>query len=241
MARDVQEERWFWVQCLARNEEYAALLERRDGLTDGYSAKDQAAQRAISQELDNIDRIAEQRFGLAYPWDPRPLKDLVWNDARRLDEIVLESIRIRARVPEGSRRWFESLRTCDGPDPGRRFLSFCEEGTYLCLLIDVRHTSRRLRYDFERILGKIDQLKRLGKLKGFPERPRPAVWKRCLRVWDLRTAGMRNREVARIVFRTEFATDPKNAEVLATQHYGKACRWISMEWARSRIKDKGAP
>jgi hypothetical protein len=202
----------------------------------------------VEQEIIQLHRQVKYRFGLFYVWDPRPFRGKTPREIDRLRYVTYESIRIvRDMVPttadvgpidEGApaRDLEESQRFEDS-----RFMTFCDGGVDLYMIADVRQSSRRLRYDFERIVKKIERLKRSGKLKGLPERPRSDVWTRCLRVWDLRKAGVSNREIARKLFGTAFATSPKNAEVLASQYYEKACRWISLDWARSRVNATGSP
>jgi len=253
MKRSIREERWFLMQCLARNEEYLALYERDLETKAKFPPSRfpfQPPRRtrktmSLARELGRIAHFAAQRFRLFMVLDPRPFKNRPLEQVGNFDEVLFESIRLRTKVPVEHTARYSGLHICDASlrerHQGERFLSFTDGGVDLCMIIDVRHTKRRLRYDFERILGKIDQLKRSGQLGAFPERPRPAVWRKCLRVWDLRKAGVRNRDVAKQVFKTECTTNPENAKVLATQHYKNACRWISLDWCRSGVKAKGSP
>ncbi len=312
----IRYERWFVVQCLARNREYLALYEKHDQLAKEWtdarnrsevflfphqwaelrrwqrrrspesppkglrnvlrhlyrtspergdvermlrkSRHDNKARKSLvdllrvdrphqpsveeeqlADRIKALHRRAKLRFGVFHVWDPRPYVDKSPKELGRLNGIIFDSIgMIRDMVPTKGDvgpidRGFAEGGRPEGPRyEDERFATFCNGGVDLYLIVDVRHPAARLRYDFERIIRKVERLKRAQKLKTLPERPSPDRWEMYLKVWDLRERGKTFKEIARDVLPGPFRHHGDKAKKLTHYYYKQAQFWITLDWAR---------
>jgi len=256
---EIQYERWFLVQCLARNEEFLAMRERYKwlstwGVPRTYFGWDPTEQQKtdMETELRELEQRARRQFAVnlslaAEQWSKLPPDDPTFGALDSDDSILLlwpktlgkphsDHIDLPAWMRQATANW-------PGAAERRRdrLLQYIDGGRYLYVAVSVVHPAARLQHDFQRIVKQLSDLRKRGRVATLKDRPSRGLWLTFLKVWDLRTSGRTNAEVAREVLGHIYRRDKVEARRLADYYYAQAKYWVSLAWMHPVHRGTPAP